>query len=204
MALMVRPLDNVIPLRPLPRGLSGLSDEALLAAAGTGDSEALALIFRRHHQTIYRTLSRLLGPQSDLDDLVQNTFLEAWRAAPSFSNRSSAKTWLIGIAYNVFRHHVRAKARRRSAFRLFALEAPESNSPVTEARVDARRDLAAIEAAVLDLPEDLRAAFVLCQLEDLSSKEAAALLNTREGTVRRRLHDARRRLERAVEEASRS
>jgi RNA polymerase sigma-70 factor (ECF subfamily) len=75
---------------------------------------------------------------------------------------------------------------------------------VTEARVDARRDLAAIEAAVLDLPEDLRAAFVLCQLEDLSSKEAAALLNTREGTVRRRLHDARRRLERAVEEASRS
>ena len=200
---MTRPLAEVIPLRAPPRGLSALTDEALLAAAGTGDAAALALIFRRHHQTIYRTLGRLLGPQSDLDDLVQNTFLEAWRAAPSFSHRSTAKTWLIGIAYNVFRHHVRANARRRSAFRLFALESPASTEPVNEARTDARRDLVQIEAAVLALSEDLRATFVLCQLEDVTSKEAAVLLGTKEGTVRRRLHDARQRLARTLEEGGR-
>lgn len=191
---MKHALDNVVPLRPPSARRDELSDEALLAAAGTGDAAAIALLFRRHHRTLYRAFTRLLGAREDLDDLVQATFLEAWRSAPSFSGRSSAKTWLIGIAYNVFRHHVRAQSRRRSAFRLFALESKGSVSAISESQVDARRDLASVEAAVLDLPEDLRSVFVLCQLEDMSSKEAAEVLGTREGTVRRRLHDARRQL----------
>lgn len=197
---MKHALDNVVPLRPPSVSRETLSDEALLAAAGTGDAAAIALLFRRHHKTLYRAFTRLLGAREDLDDLVQATFLEAWRSAPSFSGRSSAKTWLIGIAYNVFRHHVRAQSRRRSAFRLFALESQESVTPISESQVDARRDLASLEAAVLKLPEDLRVVFVMCQLEDLNSREVAEALGTREGTVRRRLHDARRRLAESLAE----
>lgn len=195
---MKHALDNVVPLRPPSANRESLSDEALLAAAGTGDAAAIALLFRRHHKTMYRAFTRLLGAREDLDDLVQAAFLEAWRSAPSFSGRSSAKTWLIGIAYNVFRHHVRAQSRRRSAFRLFALETRTEASALSESQLDARRDLASVEAAVLDLPEDLRAVFVMCQLEDMSSKEVAEALGTREGTVRRRLHDARKRLASAL------
>lgn len=194
--------NNVVPIRRASAERDEVSDEALLLAAGTGDASAIAVLFRRHHPTIYRALTRLLGPQAEVEDLVQATFLEAWRSAASFSGRSSAKTWLVGIAYNVYRHHVRALVRRRSAFRLFAIESATSETPMTEGRVDARRDLGTLERALLDLPEDLRAAFVLCQLEDLSGREAAQILKTRDGTVRRRVHEAKKRLLRATHPGS--
>ena len=82
-----------------PPSGSGLSAEALVVACGTGDSAALGELFDRFHQTVYRFLSRYLGPRNpDLDDLVQATFLEVRRAASRFRKESSVNSWIVGIA----------------------------------------------------------------------------------------------------------
>ena len=105
---------KLVPLRRISGDITEMSDEALLAACGTGDAPALGALFDRFHQAVYRFASRL-AVTDDLarDDLVQATFLEVQRAAPSFRGTSSVKTWILGIAANIARHTLRAERRRR-------------------------------------------------------------------------------------------
>src|SRR5262245_30031965 len=80
---------TIVPLRrtdePRPTPVSDTSDETLLAACATGDSAALGTLFDRHHEAVYRLISRLLQRDPDeIDDLVQTTFLAAWRSAARY------------------------------------------------------------------------------------------------------------------------
>lgn len=178
---------------------SRLSDEALVVACGTGDSAALGELFDRFHQTVYRFLSRYLGPRSpDLDDLVQMTFLEARRAALRFRKESAVKSWLIGIAVNVARHYLRSETRRRALLR--SSELPYGSIEGTPESTTAHNELLQrLQQSILDLPEHLRTVFVICELEGVSGVEAARLLNLREGTLWRRLHDARKLIRQCIE-----
>jgi RNA polymerase sigma-70 factor (ECF subfamily) len=171
-----------------------LSDEALVAACATGDTAALAALFDRHHRLVLRFVSRSssAGP-SDAEDLAQSTFLEMWRSSPRFSGRGSARSWMLGIAANLVRHYVRGEVRRRVAMAGLA-ERPERAAARPD-DVAARRELLDRLAEGLDaLPCDLRVAFVLCDVEEVPAVEAARALGVRQGTMWRRLHDARRRL----------
>lgn len=182
-----------------PAAGSSLSDEALVVACGTGDSAALGELFDRFHQTVYRFLSRYIGPRSpDIDDLVQMTFLEARRAAPRFRKESAVKSWLMGIAINVARHYLRSETRRRALLRSGELGRDASDG-TPESATAHNEFLLRLQQSILDLPEHLRTVFVLCELEGVPGTEAARLLNLREGTLWRRLHDARARIRQCFE-----
>jgi RNA polymerase sigma-70 factor, ECF subfamily len=191
---------TIVPLRRLEErrtATSEITDETLLAACGIGDSTALGALFDRHHQAVYRLVSRLLrGEPHEIDDLVQTTFLEAWKSAARFTARGSVKSFLYGIAANTVRHHIRGSQRRRNA--IADWQPPAARSAPDESAVRAQQ--VSLLAAALDrLPHDLRAAYVLCDLEDIPGVEAARLLEIHAGTLWRRLHEARRALRAAIE-----
>jgi RNA polymerase sigma-70 factor (ECF subfamily) len=171
-----------------------LSDEALVAACATGDTAALAALFDRHNRLVLRFVSRAsTAGAGDAEDLAQTTFIEMWRASPQFRGRGSARSWILGIAANLVRHYVRGEVRRRSAMAGLA-EHPERGAVRPDDLAARRQLLDRLAAAIDDLPHDLRVAFVLCDLEEVPAVEAARALGVRQGTMWRRLHDARRRL----------
>jgi len=177
--------------------LPKLSDEALLAACGVGDVAALGALFDRHHEAIYRLVSRLLRSEpSEIDDLVQTTFLEVWHAAARFAGRSSVKSYLFGVAANTVRHHVRNARRRRT---LLDSWPPPAHGAAPDDAVSRAQQVGRLAAALDTLPHDLRVAYVLCDLEDVPGVEAARLLDVRPGTLWRRLHEARRALRAAID-----
>jgi RNA polymerase sigma-70 factor (ECF subfamily) len=192
---------KLVPFRRLEGRVEEMSDEALLAAAGVGDSAALGALFDRFHRIVYRYLSRLQGGRrGDLDDLVQATFLTVQNAARRYSGRGSVSSFILGVATNVSRHHVRGESRRRAMLSVFA--SATSNAPLGPTpgdTVERRELLARVEHALQDLPHDLRVVFVLTELEEIPGTEVARMLNLRPGTVWRRLHEARKSLRRAID-----
>jgi RNA polymerase sigma factor (sigma-70 family) len=196
---------KLIPLRRLAGDAAEMSDEALLAACAVGERAALGALFDRHHQAVFRFLGRLIAAERHaLDDLVQNTFLEVWRSASRFASKGAARSWILGVGANVARHHVRGEARRRAAMQQIPAESAGGSGAGAARRPDdaaADRELVArLDVALAALPHDLAVAFVLCDLEDIPGVEAARALGVREGTMWRRLHDARKRLRAAIGE----
>jgi RNA polymerase sigma-70 factor (ECF subfamily) len=186
--------DRLLPFRR-PSALRQLPDNALLSAVATGDNAALEELFQRLGDLVHRILSRLRTiDRRDLDDVVQNTFLEVQRSAASYDGRATVGTWVIGIAMNVARHHARGEVRRRAAVSAIA-ELPVTAIPaLPDDEVAHRQLLARLAAAFDDLPHDLQIAFTLCDLEGMRGVEVARILAIPEGTLWRRLHDARSRL----------
>jgi RNA polymerase sigma factor (sigma-70 family) len=185
--------DRLLPFR---RGnYCDRLDTTLLSECARGDSGALEELFQRHGDRVHRILSRLRGVDAaDLEDLVQTTFFEVHRSARRFDGRAAVETWIVGIAINVMRHHVRGEIRRRTALTKMAGE-PSPQRPASPYECSAnRQDMARLQEAFERLPRDLKVTFTLCDLEGMRGVEVARALNLPEGTVWRRLHDARNRL----------
>src|SRR6202008_2999851 len=125
------------------------------------------------------------------EDLVQTTFLEVAKGSAHWSGRSSVRSWLFGIATNVVRHHFRAQTRRRNLAGALAMLGVRS-SVETGAVVDARSALETVQRTLEALPENLRIAFVLCEIEGLSAREAGEALDINETAVWKRASDARK------------
>ena len=190
---------KLLALRRVNGTTADLSDHALVAACAVGESAALGALFDRYHLDVYRFLRRLAGTDDrDLDDLVQATFLEISRSASRFGGTGAVKTWIFGIANNIARHHVRGEIRRKGLAARYA-EWPSGASPALDDVAAARQLLSRMGDALAALPHDLRAVFVLCDLEDVPGAEAARVLGLREGTLWRRLHNARKRLRQLLE-----
>lgn len=192
-------MGDLVPLRRIAGAVHELSDEALVSAAGAGDRAALGALFDRFATDVYRFIARIAGAYAaDLDDLVQATFLEAYRGSARFHRKSAVRTWLFGIAVNVVRHHHRSEGRRAATIHRFAS---------VSARAQTQPDVAAergqmveqVERALGALAPALREAYVLCVVEELSAKEAAAAVGTSEGTMWRRVHEARAAMRRELE-----
>ncbi|MGE5346780.1 MAG: RNA polymerase sigma factor [Acidithiobacillales bacterium] len=174
----------------------GSADERAVARFLAGDVTGFEAIVRRYSGMVFTLAARLVGP-FDAEDVVQETFIRAWRGLESFRGDSSLKTWLYAIALNRVRARRGALARLRSA-----LGARESGGAVPDfslvdgladtglspeenaARAEERRRL---RKAVLTLPEEFRLAVVLRDLEGLSYEDVAAVLGVPIGTVRSRL-----------------
>src|SRR5262249_46168350 len=156
----------IVPLRRLDErrvASSEVTDEALLAACALGESASLGALFDRHHEAVFRLISRLLRTEpSEIDDLVQTTFLEAWRSAARYGGQGSVKSFLFGIAANTVRPHVRSAQRRRTAFATFT---PPAAGPAPDAVALRAQQVSRLAAALDQLPHDLRVAYVLCDLE---------------------------------------
>ena len=184
-------LGQLIQLRPAT-SVEELSDEALAAACATGDRAAQTLLFERHADAVYRFIARMRASDaSSVDDLLQATFIAAFKSAHSFKG-PKLSSWLYGIAVNVMRTYVRKEvARRRIADSLAEQPAAEPVSPR-----DA--DIARVRAAIDLLSPKLREAIVLVDLQGESGVDAAAALGVPEGTLWRRLSDARAKLREAL------
>jgi RNA polymerase sigma-70 factor (ECF subfamily) len=192
---------KLVPLRRVAGEVGELSDEALLAACATGDGAALGALFDRFNVAVYRFAARLATTDElARDDLVQATFLEVPRIASKFAGRSSVKTWILGVAANIARHQLRSEQRRRVHQARF-LDRDDERVGL-EDQVDRKRLLARIADALADLPHDLQVAFVLCDLEQLPGAEVARVLEIPEGTLWRRLHQARKNVRAAIEGTS--
>ena len=175
------------PQEPLPEVLPALS---------------FAELFDSYFAFVWRTARRLGVPDSQLDDVVQETFMVAYRRRDDFEGRSSVKTWLYGIAFNV----VRAYRRELGAKYPAALNAEQRADPGLLAddadgpqESAAKREAARlVDRFVRHLNEDQRDVFVLAELEELSAPEIATVLGTPLNTVYSRLRLARAEFGKAV------
>lgn len=191
--------SKVLPLRASAGASPGLGDDALARACGTRDPAAIAALFDRLHSVAAAFLSRIVGPGPDVEDLVQATFLVIARGESVFEGRSSARTWVLGIAANVARHHLRSRRRQR-AFLEEAARLDAGSPPSPEAMAGTRAAIARARAALDALDEEERFAFVLCEIEGLSAAEAAVELGCSVAAVWKRVSRARGRIRRACEE----
>jgi len=189
---------RLIPLhRPVPHS-DAISEDGVVAACATGDRAARAMLFERHVDAVHRFVARMTCADGDaVDDLVQATFLAAFHAASRFRSGSSVRTWLCGIAANVVRTYARGEMRRKAAMTSFG-EVPAPSALSLADTVEYRELVERLPAAIAALRHDLRAAFVLVDVEGARGADAAAALGVPEGTLWRRLHEARAALRDAL------
>ena len=167
------------------------------ASASAGDDAALREAYRQHHDAVRVFANRLVNDLAAAEDLVHEVFVALPRAARRFRHEVPLRQFLIGMAINHARHHVRAAVRRRRAQqRLADQPAPQVTTPD---RIAEHKQLGRALVAALDqLPLDQRVAFVLCQIEERSSVDAARIVGTTDGNMRVRLLRAREALRRAL------
>lgn len=189
---------KLLPFRRIRGTAEELSDRALVSALAEGDQAALGALYDRFHADVFRFTARLA--RGDVaEDLAQQTFIEAYRSAPRFRGDSAVKTWLFGIAVNQVRNYFRSEQRRANAnANLAAL--PPSRAPSANETITLEQQRRWVAAAVDRLSPSIREAYVLCVIEELPGKEAAAILGIREASLWRRLTDARNAIRASIEE----
>jgi RNA polymerase sigma-70 factor, ECF subfamily len=175
------------PAAPAP------TDAALVEGLRAGELAMLAAAFDRWHVRVRILARRLLSDPAAAEDVVQDVFTALPRAVRRFRGDADLETFLLGIAVKGVRRHRRAALRRRRA--LERLRAAEPRGPLDPEQNAYRRELGVQLATALDaLPLPQRVAFVLCEVEELTAGQAAAIAEAPEATIRTRLFHARRRL----------
>jgi RNA polymerase sigma-70 factor (ECF subfamily) len=176
--------------------LKETTDDVLLRRAARGDEEAFTLVYRRHQAPIYRFALRMTGSAWAAEEIVQDVFMTLIRDPKKYDARlGTVSAFLYGVARN------RVLKYRERLPREVALE--EKNEDGTGSGVilkdtvtpavwaEKRERSAQVRAAVLELPDEFREAVVLCELQDMSYEEAAAIIGCPIGTIRSRLHRGR-------------
>jgi len=180
--------------RPAP----DVPDEHLVSLCSAGNAAALDLLFRRHGDRVYRFLGRLPFVQRrDLEDLARATFIEAYRAAKHYTERTSVSVWIVGIAVGVLQRYLAAQARADSA----GAEPPtavEVPVPRGEHTPQYRGMLERVARRLGELPAEQQLAFVLCDLEEIRGAEVARMLGVTRKALWAQVHEARSRLEDAM------
>lgn len=180
-----------------PASFRATAGDALLEALAAGEAAALGTVYDAHHDHVRAFARRVVGEDDAAEDLVHETFLALPRAVRGFRGGSALRTFILSVAANHARHHVRAAARRRAMHERSAETPPSMPSPELEAQ---RRELAVALASALDvLPLEQRLAVVLCEVEERTSAEAAEILDVPEATVRTRVFHAKRKLRELLE-----
>ena len=182
------------------------TDQKLVQRAQRGDLRAFDLLVLKYQGRISALVSRYLSDSGDVEDVTQEAFIKAYRALERFRGDSAFYTWLYRIAANAAKNHLVAKGRRprsdasiedAEAFDEFGLNS-DSGSPEAIAMGDEL--VGVVDAAVQALPEELRAALTLRELEGLSYDDIAEVLECPVGTVRSRIFRAREAIDERVRE----
>jgi RNA polymerase sigma-70 factor, ECF subfamily len=176
--------------------LKDTADDVLLRRAAKGDEEAFTVVYRRHQAAIYRFALRMTGSAWAAEEIVQDVFMTLVRTPEKYDARlGTVSAFLYGVARNRV-----LKYRERLPRELALEEKNEDGSgpgvilkdTLTPAVwAEKRERTAQVRAAVLELPEEFREAVVLCELQDMSYEEAAAVAGCPIGTIRSRLHRGR-------------
>jgi RNA polymerase sigma-70 factor (ECF subfamily) len=177
------------------------SENEIVERLRDGDRRAVEAAYVAHHAAIRSFARRLVGDEASAEDIVHEAFVVLPKAIRKFRGEGSLRSFLIGVAVNHSRRHVRSAMRRRRATERLA--ARDELLPQTVDATDelARRRLAdALQSALDRLPIDQRVVFVLCEVEQRTSIEVGEIVGAPEGTVRTRLFHAKRKLRELLED----
>jgi RNA polymerase sigma-70 factor (ECF subfamily) len=187
------------------RAGSGISDVALIKRVQQGDRSAFDLLVVKYQHKILNLVMRYVRDPSEALDVAQEAFLKAYRAAPSFRGESAFYTWLYRIAINTAKNYLVAARRRPVGVDLDFEDSEQFEAFTKLADVDTPERLAlaeeigvAVDAAIRDLPEELRTAILLREIEGMSYEEIAQTMECPVGTVRSRIFRAREAIEKQL------
>ena len=173
-------------------------DLALVRRVQRGEKEAFDLLVRRYQQKLSSLVSRYVSTHADVGDVVQEAFIKAYRALPNFRGESAFYTWLYRIAVNSAKNYLTANSRRPPTLDVDAQDAEfyEGNSALKED--DSPESLllsSEIKTVIFDtienLPDELRVAITLREIEGMTYDEIASVMECPVGTVRSRIFRAR-------------
>ncbi|MBL8436247.1 RNA polymerase sigma factor RpoE [Zoogloea sp.] len=174
-------------------------DQQLVERVQRGDKQAFGLLVAKYQRKLARLLSRLIRDPAEVEDVAQETFIKAYRALPSFRGDSAFYTWLYRIGINTAKNFLVSQGRRAPTTTDFDSEEAETfedgdqlrdiNTP--ERLMMTRQIGDTVNAAMEALPEELKTAIVLREIEGLSYEEIATIMDCPIGTVRSRIFRAR-------------
>lgn len=174
-------------------------DQQLVERAQRGDKRAFELLVGKYHRKLERLLSRLIRDPTEVEDVAQEAFIKAYRALPNFRGDSAFYTWLYRIGINTAKNYLIALGRRAPTSTEFDSEEAEGfedaaglrdiNTP--ESQLATKQIAQTVNDAIAALPEELRTAITLRELDGLSYEEIAQIMNCPIGTVRSRIFRAR-------------
>jgi RNA polymerase sigma-70 factor (ECF subfamily) len=176
------------------------ADALLVERVKQGDQRAFALLVAKYERRVQRLLSRLVRDSAEIEDITQEAFIKAYRALPQFRGESAFYTWLYRIAINTAKNYLATKSRRPVTVgefqgaddgEFFDLGDVVEDNNTPDAVLHSRQVAEAVNAAIEALPEDLKAAITLREIEGLSYEEIAQAMDCPIGTVRSRIFRAR-------------
>jgi RNA polymerase sigma-70 factor, ECF subfamily len=182
------------------------NDQQLVQRVQKGDKSAFDLLVLKYQHRVLKLVSRFVNDAAEAQDVAQEAFLKAYRALPSFRGDSAFYTWLYRIAINTAKNALVSNRRRPVDFDL-DLQDPEQydrhaklkevDTPEGVLLTDEIREV--VERAMQQLPEDLRTAIVLREIEGLSYEEIAEAMDCPVGTVRSRIFRAREAIDKKLQ-----
>jgi len=174
-------------------------DQQLVERAQRGDKRAFDLLVIKYQRKLARLLSQFIRDSAEVEDVMQETFIKAYRSLPSFRGESAFYTWLYRIGINAAKNYLAAQGRRASTTNEFDIEDAENfeegsqlrelNTP--ESELMSKQIAQTIHQTLQELPEELRTAITLREIEGLSYEEIANIMSCPTGTVRSRIFRAR-------------
>ena len=181
-------------------------DQQLIERIQRGDKNAFNLLVRKYQHKVVSLVSRYVNNPGDIPDVAQEAFIKAYRAIPDFRGESAFYTWLYRIAVNTAKNYIVAQGRRppdmdvdsqdaetyEGAESLHEVANPENLMLSDEIRAE-------VAATLAGLPEDLRTAITLREIEGLSYEEIAEVMECPVGTVRSRIFRAREAIDKRIQ-----
>ena len=175
------------------------ADQLLVERAQKGEQKAFDTLVAKYQRKLGRLLARFIRDPAEVEDVTQEAFIKAYRALPSFRGDSAFYTWLYRIGINTAKNYLVAQGRRAPTSTSFDSEEAETfedadqlrdiNTP--ESLLHSKQIGETVNAAMEALPEELRTAIVLREIEGLSYEEIASIMDCPIGTVRSRIFRAR-------------
>lgn len=174
-------------------------DQQLVERVQRGDKLAFDLLVSKYQRRLGRLISRFVRDPAEAEDVTQDAFIKAYRALPGFRGESAFYTWLYRIGINTAKNHLLANKRRAPTSTPFDAEEAESYDDIgllhevstPENELMSKQVVDVVQASLQKLPEDLRSALTLREIEGLSYEEIAVVMNCPVGTVRSRIFRAR-------------
>lgn len=174
-----------------------MTEEHAIGLARRGDREAFRVLVEQHSRGVFRLAYRMTSSETDAEDLVQETFLKAWKQIARFDGRASFSTWLYRICTNCSIDHLRSSKRKREEFD--EQDTAPSSDPSPERIAMSTQIGERLEPALAQLSEMERAAFVLRHYEGLGIEQISETLGVQPGAAKHSVFRAVQKLRRALE-----
>jgi|TARA_B110000037_G_scaffold218446_1_gene281468 RNA polymerase sigma-70 factor, ECF subfamily len=189
--------DKIMESRPVNPDRA--VDQKLVEKAQRGDKKAFGMLVEKYQRRLNRLLSRMVRDQSEIEDIVQDSFIKAYRAINNFRGDSAFYTWLYRIGINTAKNHLVKLGKRPKAMNDVEIEeienfedAPDLRSHETpESTMMSSEIVASVNQTIEALPDELKEAISLREMDGLSYEEISELMNCPIGTVRSRIFRAR-------------